>query len=85
MSEEEIGDLMDVADLITENEHLYQENKQLKNKLKQITKLIINVIDKDLEVDIYTLFDIQDIIRDKEQEKLAFERYVKPYIGDSNE
>lgn len=57
-----------------------------KEKLKEITKYIRKVIDEDLEVDIYTLFDIQDIIQDEEQEKLAYERYIKPYItGDSNE
>lgn len=81
-----IGRLLDEMDGFDEAyKHLWFENKQLKDKLKQITKLIRNVIDKNLEIDIYTLFDIQDIIKDEEQEKLAFERYVKPYIGDSNE
>lgn len=53
---------------------------ELKEKLKEITRLIRNIIDNDEEVDIYTLFDIQDIIKDKDDTKVQYEKYIKPYI-----
>ena len=52
-----------------------------KEKLKEISKMIRKIIDNDEEVDIYTLFDIQDIIQDEEEKKLQYERYIKPYIN----
>lgn len=52
-----------------------------KEKLKEITKLIRRIIDNDEEVDIYTLFDIQDIIQDEEDKKIQYDRYIKPYIS----
>ena len=59
---------------------LEKTNDELGKKLKDIIKLIRRIIDEDEEVDIYTLFDIQDIIDDKEDQKLAYSRYVKSYI-----
>ena len=35
---------------------LEKENKQLKDKLKQITKLIRNVIDKELDIDDFEIY-----------------------------
>ena len=52
-----------------------------KQKLKAIVKRIRKAIDDDEEDLLYVLFDIQDIIQDEEEQKLQYERYIKPYIG----
>lgn len=52
-----------------------------KQNLKEITNYIRKIIDDDEEVDVYTLFDILDIIDDKKYKKLRYERYIKPYIS----
>ena len=52
-----------------------------KEKLKKITKRIREAIDNDEEFLLEVLFDIQDIIQDEEEQKLQYERYIKPYIG----
>lgn len=51
-----------------------------KEKLKEITKYINEIIEKDEEVDIYNLFDIKDIIDDEEDNENNFKRYIEPYI-----
>lgn len=52
-----------------------------KEKLKKITKRIREAIDNDEEFLLEVLFDIQDIIQDEEEQKIQYERYIKPYIG----
>lgn len=52
-----------------------------KEKLKKITKRIRKAIDNDEEFLLEVLFDIQDIIQDEEEQKIQYERYIKPYIG----
>ena len=56
-----------------------------KEKLKAITKRIRTAIDTDEDDLLYVLFDIQDIIQDEEEEKLQYERYIKPYVEDKND
>ena len=51
-----------------------------KEKLKAIIKRIRKAIDNDEEDLLYVLFDIQDIIQDEEEQKLQYDRYIKPYI-----
>lgn len=51
-----------------------------KEKLKAIAKRIRKAIDNDEEDLLYVLFDIQDIIQDEEEQKLQYDRYIKPYI-----
>ena len=51
-----------------------------KEKLKAISKRIRKAIDKDEDDLLYVLFDIQDVIQDDEEQKLAYDRYIKPYI-----
>lgn len=65
-----------------ELEEVMKENNELKLKLKEITKRIRKAIDDDEEDLLYVLFDIQDIIQDEEEQKRAFDKYIKPYIGD---
>lgn len=57
-----------------------QENKQLKDKLNQITKRIRKAIDSDEDYLLEVLFDIQDIIQDEKEQKLQYDIYIKPYI-----
>ncbi len=52
-----------------------------KEKLKKITKRIREAIDNDEEFLLEVLFDIQDIIQDEEEQKIQYEKYIKPYIG----
>lgn len=51
-----------------------------KEKLKAISKRIRKAINNDEDDLLYVLFDIQDIIQDDEEQKLAYDRYIKPYI-----
>jgi len=51
-----------------------------KEKLRSISKRIREAIDNDEDDLLYVLFDIQDIIQDEEEQKLAYDRYIKPYI-----
>lgn len=51
-----------------------------KQKLKAIAKRIRKAIDDDEEDLLYVLFDIQDIIQDEEEQKLTYDRYIRPYI-----
>lgn len=51
-----------------------------KQKLKAITKRIKKAIDDDEEDLLYVLFDIQDIIQDEEEQKLTYDKYIRPYI-----
>lgn len=53
-------------------------------KLKAITKRIRKAIDENEEELLYVLFDIQQIIQDEEEQKLQYERYIKPYAEDSD-
>ena len=57
---------------------IYYED--LQQKLKSISKRIRKAIDNDDDDLLYVLFDIQDIIQDDEEQKLAYDRYIKPYI-----
>lgn len=55
-----------------------------KQKLKAIAKRIRKAIDDDEEDLLYVLFDIQDIIQDEEEQKLTYDRYIRPYIESSD-
>ncbi len=59
---------------------LNKQIEDLQQKLKSISKRIRKAIDNDEDDLLYVLFDIQDIIRDEEEQKLAYDRYIKPYI-----
>ena len=61
-----------------------KENQELKKQLKQITKRIRKAIDNDEDYLLEVLFDIQDIIKDEEDQKLQYEKYIKPYIEGSD-
>ena len=63
-------------DLQQKVEQLEKQNE----KLKAISKRIRKAIDNDEDDLLYVLFDIQDIIQDDEEQKLAYDRYIKPYI-----
>lgn len=51
-----------------------------KEKLKSISKRIRIAIDNDEDDLLYVLFDIQDIIQDEEEQKIAYDRYIKLYM-----
>ena len=55
-----------------------------KQKLKVISKRILEAIDNDEENTLYVLFDILDIIEDEEIQKISYDRYIKPYIVGSD-
>lgn len=59
---------------------LNEQIEDLQQKLKSIIKRIRKAIDNDEDDLLYVLFDIQDIIQDEEEQKLAYDRYIKPYI-----
>lgn len=59
---------------------LNKQIEDLQQKLKSISKRIRKAIDNDEDDLLYVLFDIQDIIQDEEEQKLAYDRYIKPYI-----
>lgn len=59
---------------------LNKQIEDLQQKLKSISKRIRKAIDNDEDDLLYVLFDIQDIIQDDEEQKLAYDRYIKPYI-----
>ena len=50
------------------------------DKLKNILNYINDIIDNNDEVDVYTLFEIKDMINDKEDKERSFNKYIKPYI-----
>lgn len=77
---EELYKTIEAKDNIINNQAL--EIARLKDKLKEITKRIRKAIDDDEEDLLYVLFDIQDIIQDEEEQKRAFDKYIKPYIRD---
>ena len=58
----------------------YEIEMNDKQKLKEITKRIRKAIDEDEDDLLYVLFDIQDIIQDEEEQKIQYERYIKPYL-----
>ena len=66
-------------DYLSEQEKI-KRYLDLQQKLKSISKRIRKAIDNDEDDLLYVLFDIQDIIQDEEEQKLAYDRYIKPYI-----
>ena len=72
--------------LYPDSEEIYKNYYEQQSKLKKITKRIRKAIDNDEENLLYVLFDIQDIIADEEEEKMQYDKYIKPYIEeDKNE
>ena len=80
-------------DYINEDKSGYIHAKDFKTDVHDPTKNSLTVDDSYWETHeystfndeddlLYVLFDIQDIIQDEEEQKLAFDRYIKPYIGD---